>query len=179
MNSAGDGFVAMKVVGLALDPQTQLPIVLLQDTAGTRTFPIWIGILEASAIAALLEKLPLSRPMTHELLRASVEALGGRVERVDITALHEGTFYAVVHLRRGEERFAVDARPSDAIALALQAGAPLFVAEEVLLRARQVEVVGDGVEPPAPVGPLTEEDRARFAELLEQMTPSQFGKYRM
>lgn len=179
--------IEMRVAGLALDPTTQMPIVILRDDSGTHTLPIWIGLVEASAIATFLEKIPLARPMTHDLLRNLLDELGAKVTRVEITELRENTFYALIHLQHQGADRPIDARPSDAVALALRAGAPILVSEEVLAHARKIEVVderGDGATrtdgaPSPQSGPLTDEDRARWVELLEKMAPDQFGKYKM
>jgi len=180
--------IEMRVAGLALDPGTQMPIVILRDDSGEHTLPIWLRLVEASAIAMFLERIPLSRPMTHDLIRNLLGELGASVTRVEITELRENTFYALIHVQhQGVDRL-IDARPSDAVALALRANAPILVSEEVLAHARRVEVIdergegeraalGEGARPMAT--PLTDEDRARWVELFEKMAPDQFGKYKM
>jgi hypothetical protein len=123
--------IPVSVAGLALDPRTESPILLLRDEAGQRVLPIWIGVAEATAIAAKVENIDLPRPMTHDLTQALVDTLGGRIGRVAITSLRESTFYASVYVLLGEVESALDARPSDAVALALRANAPIFVDEQV------------------------------------------------
>ena len=153
----------MTVRGLALDPVTNAPIVILKAEGGTRLLPIWIGLFEANAIALVLENIGTSRPMTHDLLKNLVELLDGRVERAVVDNLRENTFYASVYLlAQGRER-RLDARPSDAIALALRAGAPIFVTRDVLSRAKEVEIVEDLGEP------------EQWRQWLEQIQPADFG----
>lgn len=123
--------IPVSVAGLALDPRTESPILLLRDEAGQRVLPIWIGVAEATAIAAKVENIDLPRPMTHDLTQALVDTLGGRIGRVAITSLRESTFYASVYVLLGDVESALDARPSDAVALALRANAPIFVDEQV------------------------------------------------
>jgi len=151
------------VRGLALDPVTNAPIVILKADGGTRLLPIWIGLFEANAIALVMEQITTARPMTHDLLKNLVELLDARVERAVVDNLKENTFYASVYLlARGEER-RLDARPSDAIALALRAGAPIFVTRDVLSRSREVEVVEDLGEP------------EQWRQWLERIQPADFG----
>ena len=153
----------MTVRGLTLDPVTNAPIVILKADGGTRLLPIWIGLFEANAIALVMEQITTARPMTHDLLKNLVELLDARVERAVVDNLKENTFYASVYLlARGEER-RLDARPSDAIALALRAGAPIFVTRDVLSRSREVEVVEDLGEP------------EQWRQWLERIQPADFG----
>ena len=113
--------IEMTIKGLMLDPITNTPIVILKDKEGDRVLPIWVGLFEANAIALQIENVATPRPMTHDLLRNIITDLDGRVDRIVVSDLKENTFYAVVHLTVRGERVAVDARPSDAIALALRA----------------------------------------------------------
>jgi bifunctional DNase/RNase len=121
----------VQVFGLLLDEATKSPVVLLRAVEGDETLPIQIGFAEASAIAAVLEKVDLPRPMTHDLALSALEAVGARLLRVDVVDLRDGTFYGQVSLQRGRTKASVDCRPSDAIALALRAGVPIFVADAV------------------------------------------------
>ena len=124
--------VEMKIKGLAIDPQTNTPIVLLSDLQDTYTVPIWIGILEASAIATEMEKMELSRPMTHDLLINVLDELKAKVERIVVHDLRDSTFYANIYMRSGEREFVLDARPSDSIALALRAGASIWMENRII-----------------------------------------------
>src|SRR5215470_17077787 len=133
-------WLEMKVKGLALDPLSNMPIIILRDDEEKRSLPIWVGLFEANAIALELEKISTARPLTHDLIKNLLEAVGARVAKVVVNDLRENTFYAVIHLRLGSNEVTVDSRPSDAIALALRVDAPIYVAEEVLGKAESVEV---------------------------------------
>lgn len=133
----------MTVRGLALDPVTSAPIVILKAEGGTRLLPIWIGLFEANAIAIEMEKIVVPRPMTHDLLKNMIELLDARVERMVVDSLQENTFFASIYIRYDERELRLDARPSDAIALALRTGAPIFVTDEVLTRSRSIELAED------------------------------------
>jgi uncharacterized protein len=128
--------IEVRIRGLMMDPATNMPIVVLRDPASDSVMPIWVGIVEANAIAIELEKLSTPRPMTHDLTRNLVHQLNGELERVVITDIKEDTFFAVLWLRQGDDPVMVDARPSDAIALALRFDCPIYVAEHVLQSAR-------------------------------------------
>src|SRR5947199_7645344 len=109
----------VEIKGLMLDPSSNVPIVILRDIGSQLFLPIWIGVFEANAIALRIEGVEPPRPMTHDLLRLTIEQLGASVEKIVISDLRDNTFFALIHLRRGENAIEVDARPSDAIALAL------------------------------------------------------------
>ena len=130
----------MSIKGLRVDPITNMPTIILRETEGERVLPIWIGVFEANAIALQIENVQTPRPMTHDLLKSMIDHLEARVERIVVCALKENTFYATIHLHvaRGE-KVVVDARPSDAIALALRTSSPIFVEEAVIQSARSVE----------------------------------------
>src|SRR5438309_1931660 len=119
-------FLEMKVKGLALDPLSNMPMIILRDEEEKRSLPIWVGLFEANAIALELEKISTPRPMTHDLIKNILESLDARVQKVVVNDLRENTFYAVLYLRLGSADITVDSRPSDAIALALRVGAPFF-----------------------------------------------------
>lgn len=125
--------VEMELVGVRVELPTNTPIVLLREASGERRMlPIFIGPPEATAIAFALEKVETPRPMTHDLLKDVLDALGVVVERVVVTELQESTFYAELHLRRGEEALKISSRPSDAIALAARTGTAIYAEEQVL-----------------------------------------------
>ena len=149
-----------------MDPVTNMPILVLRDEAGERTLPIWIGMFEAHAVALQLENSTSARPMTHDLLKHMIEALGGTVTEVHITDVREGTFYALIYLNANGDQVAVDSRPSDALALALRTRAPVYVAEHVLADTRPLE---------AP----TSQDTERLQHWLESLDPDEMGKYKM
>jgi len=154
----------MKVSGIALDPFTNSPIVILKDETNERTLPIWIGFMEASSIAMELEKTPRTRPITHDLVKNLIEKLGFLVSKIEVTDLLNDTFYACMHLKKDSEEYILDARPSDAIAIALRTDAPIFVNEEVINKSKSIEI---------------DEDKEKLEKLLEQMPESNFGKYKM
>jgi hypothetical protein len=157
----------MVVQGLTMDPASNSPILILKEHEGKRSLPIWIGLLEATAIASELEKVTFSRPMTHDLLRNALSALGHSVAKVEVTELKENTFYALIYLLGPQGEKAMDSRPSDAIALALRADAPIFVADQVL---EQAGATGKGEH---------EDAEEKWKDLLERMDPEDFGKYKM
>jgi bifunctional DNase/RNase len=163
-------FVEMKVRGLALDPLSNLPIIILRDEEDKRSLPIWIGIYEANAIALELEKIETPRPMTHDLIKSILETIEARVVKVMVTDLKESTFYAVLHLQLGGSEYTVDSRPSDAIALALRVGAPIFVDEEVVRKAKNLEGGKEGE-------PVKADDPDRLREWLQNIKPEDFEKF--
>src|SRR5262249_32373236 len=120
-----EGSILMSVGGLTLDPVTKTPIVILKDPENKLNLPIWIGLLEATAIATELEGIRMARPMTHDLLRSIIDELGGAISCIEITDLRDNTYYAVIHLRVGSEERTIDSRPSDAISLALRTKSPI------------------------------------------------------
>ena len=159
--------IEMTIKGLMVDPVTNMPIVILKDKDGDRVLPIWVGIFEANAIALQIENIATARPMTHDLLRNIITGLDGQVDRVVVSDLKENTFFAVIHLTVHGERMAVDARPSDAIALALRARAPILVEETVIDSAKTLDL---GAEPA---------DSDRLQRWLESLDPDEMGKYKM
>ncbi len=164
-------WVEMKVRGLALDPLSNMPIIILRDEEDKRSLPIWVGIFEANAIALELEKIATPRPMTHDLIKNILEALDAKVAKVVVNDLKENTFFATIHLQVGDSEVTVDSRPSDAIALALRVSAPIFVEEEVVRKAKSVEVVK---ETEVGSGP---EDPQKIKEWLDSIKPADFGKF--
>jgi bifunctional DNase/RNase len=124
---AGGDEVAVRVEGIALDDEADAPVVILVETDGERRLPIWIGLPEAHSIAAHLDDRPAPRPNTHDLAKRLIEGLDGNVRRIVVTDLRDGIYYARIELEHDGHSVAVDARPSDAIAIGLRLGAPLFV----------------------------------------------------
>ena len=133
--SVSAGLVEMNIKGLMVDPITNMPIIILRDRDGQKVLPIWVGVFEANAIALQIENIQTPRPMTHDLLRNIIQDLQATVEKVVVCDLKENTFYAMIHLRTAAGPVAIDARPSDAIALAVRAGVPIFATDSVLDRA--------------------------------------------
>ncbi|MBA3440593.1 MAG: bifunctional nuclease family protein [Pyrinomonadaceae bacterium] len=129
--------IEVKIRGLMMDPNSGTPIIILKDVHSETILPIWVGAYEANAIALEIEKMASQRPMTHDLLRNMIVQMGVRVERVVVTELRDNTFFAVIEMRASDgEALMLDARPSDAIALALRADCPIFVNEEVIRASR-------------------------------------------
>ena len=163
-------WVEMKVKQLALDPVSNLPVLILSDPQEKRSFPIWVGMAEANAIALELERVPTARPMTHDLIKNILETIEARVVKVMVTDLKENTFYAVLHLQVGPTEYTVDSRPSDAIALALRVGAPIYVDEDVVRKAKNLEVGKEGE-------PVKADDPDRLREWLQNIKPEDFEKF--
>lgn len=158
--------IEMAVKGLMVDPLTNLPIIILRDDAQERVLPIWVGPVEANAIALQIENVATQRPMTHDLLRQLIEELGGQLTRAIIHDLKDSTFFAYLEIQQGEERLMVDARPSDALALALRAKVPIFVNEQVFDHVKAVDFVPQQV------------DQERLQRWLESLDPDDLG-YKM
>ena len=159
--------VEMKIRGLMVDPSTQQPIVILKDAKGDMVLPIWVGLFEASAIALEVEKATTPRPMTHDLLRNLIHGLNARVDRVVVSELRDDTFFAVIWLEQDGEMVTIDARPSDALALALRSDCPIFVDESVLRTAKVI---------PSPADQATPEDLKNW---LENLNDDDLGRYKM
>ena len=162
----------MKVKQLALDPLSNMPMIVLRDEDERHSLPIWVGLPEANAIALELEKIPTARPLTHDLIKNILQSVDARVAKIVVNDLRDNTFYAVIHLRVGSTEVTVDSRPSDAIALALRVDAPIFVEEEVLTKAESVEVK----VAKEPEGSVKPDDPARIKEWLESIKPGDFDK---
>jgi bifunctional DNase/RNase len=159
--------IEMMIKGLMVDPVNNTPIVILRDKDGQRVLPIWVGIFEANAIALQIENLPTPRPMTHDLLRDVIHDLGATVDRVVICDLQEQTFFALIHLSTPAGAVAVDARPSDAIALALRTRAAIYVEESVIASAKTLDFAPEQADPD------------RLHQWLESLDPDELGKYKM
>jgi hypothetical protein len=159
--------IEMTLKGLMVDPITNMPIVILRDREGQKVLPIWVGIFEANAIALQIENIPTPRPMTHDLLRNVIEDLKATVQKVVVCDLQENTFYALIYLSRNGDTMAIDARPSDAIALALRTRAPIFVEDTVIDHAKTVDFASE------------QADSDRLHKWLESLDPDDLGKYKM
>ena len=155
----------VKVRGLLVDPTTNSPIVLLKDVKSEAMLPIWVGPFEANSIATEIEKVAPQRPMTHDLLRNAIRQLGGAVERVTVTELRDNTFYALIEIRVRDEVVLVDARPSDAIALALRVDCPIFIRDEVMETSRL-----DETSPVAEADAAYAEEEVEWPEEIEDIS---------
>ena len=161
--------IEMSIKGLMVDPITNMPIVILRDKDGQRVLPIWVGIFEANAIALQIENIATPRPMTHDLLRNVIHDLKAEVKKIVVCDLQENTFYALIYLAIDGhgELVAIDARPSDAIALALRTRAPIFVEDSVIDHAKTVDFTSEKT------------DADRLHKWLESLDPDDLGKYKM
>jgi bifunctional DNase/RNase len=159
--------IEMTIKGLMVDPITNMPIIVLRDEAGQRILPIWVGVFEANAIALQIENVQTPRPMTHDLLKNVIEDLQAHVQRIVVCALKENTFYAEIYLSGSRGEVTIDARPSDAIALALRTQSPIFVEEAVIEGATNVEASRDSA------------DVGRLRKWLEGLSEDELGKYKM
>ncbi len=163
-------FRQMKVTGLVMDPHSNTPILVLKDVKDETTLPIWIGLLEATAIATELENIQFPRPMTHDLIRTFFDHLSVSVEKIEVCDLRNNTYYALIYIRSGENVSPIDSRPSDAIAIALRTKAPIYVKDEVITK----YLKSDEAKPS-----FDEKNKEQWAEMLDKLDPSDFSKYKM
>ena len=159
--------IEMTIKGLMVDPITNMPIVILRDKDGQKVLPIWVGVFEANAIALQIENVTPQRPMTHDLLNNVIHDLKADIQKIVVSDLKENTFYALIYVEIGGEVTAIDARPSDAIALALRARAPIFVEDKVIDHAKTVDLTPE------------KGDADRLQKWLENLDADQMGKYKM
>ncbi|MCA9773253.1 MAG: bifunctional nuclease family protein [Myxococcales bacterium] len=176
-----EDLVLVEIHGIAWDPVSKSPIVVLRDPEGGADLPIWIGLMEAAAISSELEKVSPPRPMTHDLLNHVIGALGAEVSRVAVTTLVENTFFATITLRISSGSIEIDARPSDSIALAVRTGSPIYVAREILERARIEEKPAGDAPDEAPQKPIDVSgmNREEIDAFLRGLPIKDFGKYKM
>ena len=161
----------MKVSGLTIDQTSNSPIVILKSVQGEHALPIWIGILEATAIATELEKVRFARPMTHDLFKNFIDMLKINVSKVEVCDLRDNTFFAQIYFSFDDQSYNMDARPSDAIALALRAGCPIFVDDAVLQKSKRLDGEPEAWD--------KSEKGMKWKEYLEKLSPEDFGKYKM
>ena len=161
----------VKVSGITIDPTSNAPIVILKGVNIDQALPIWIGILEATAIATELENVRLSRPMTHDLFKNFLDTLKINITKVEVCDLRDNTFYARIHFKMKDEAYNIDARPSDAIALALRADCPIFVDDKVLEKSGTLDGEPEAMD--------TSDEGKKWKEYLEKLSPEDFGKYKM
>jgi uncharacterized protein len=161
----------MKITGITVDPFTNTPIVILKDLEEKDVLPIWIGLLEASSIATAMENIQTPRPMTHDLVKSILESLGVKVVKIEVNDLKDNTYYALIHLEIDGRRLTIDSRPSDAIAIALRTGAAVFVEESVIKKSSKVDLSQQGEK--------VVNEAGDWEEILENLGPDDFGKYKM
>ncbi len=158
----------VSIAGLTMDPNSNTPIIILKTEDGEHAVPIWIGLLEATSIASALQNVQFDRPMTHDLFKNFTEKLNIEVSKIEVCDLKDNTFYARIYFLSADGQFDMDARPSDAIAIALRFGAPIYVDQVVIeksgLPAGEAEAVDKS------------EEGKKWAEYLENLSPEDFGK---
>ena len=164
-------YTPMVISGLTVDPMTNSPIVILREINGNGTLPIWIGLLEATAIASELEGIKFSRPMTHDLLKNMMDMVHIEVSKIEVCDLRDNTYYARINFEFGGKKMSIDARPSDAIALSLRLDTPIFVSEDVINRSTQIDLKS--------VAQDKTEKGKEWQEILENLDPDDFGKFKM
>jgi bifunctional DNase/RNase len=157
----------MVISRLALDSSTKNPIVILKEVDGERSLPIWIGLLEANAIVSELEGVTFSRPMTHDLLKNMMDMLGIEVRSVEVSDLKNDTYYALIHIIHNGREISIDARPSDALALSLRCGAPIFASEDAIDKSTRIDLQGEPED--------TSDEGKRWLDILEKINPDDFG----
>lgn len=156
----------MAIGGLGFDPRNLSPVVLLKDQEELNFLPIWIGVFEAASIAMVLQGITPPRPMTHDLLKNTIDNLHGKVDRIVITDVKEGTFFSSIEVTdSANKKIAIDARPSDSIALSLRVDAPIFVSEQVMMQAKLVNAERDA------------EEAQKFKQFIENLKPEDFTRF--
>ncbi len=159
--------VEMKIRGLMMDPVSNMPIVILRDVGGNAILPIWVGTYEANAIALEIEKVATPRPMTHDLIRTLLMGLEAGVRKVVVSELRDDTFYAVIWLEREGQLISIDARPSDALAIALRVDCPIYVEDSVLSSSKAASSVSDRI------------NNDELRRWLEGLGDEDLGRYKM
>lgn len=171
--------VEVFVSRLGLDSATSSYVVILQEKGGQRLLPIWIGQPEAESIVTQMNNIKRERPMTHDLCKSLILGLGGALKRVQITRVQKNTYFAELHIHRGETVIHVDARPSDSIAIALRLSAPIYAPESLLtaVAAEEEDASDDGVPDLAAASEEAKLDAEQLKEYLESLRPEDFGKF--
>lgn len=159
------------IAGMTMDPATNTPIIILKTEEGDQTVPIWIGLLEATSIASALQNVKFDRPMTHDLFKNFVETQGITVSSIEVCDLQDNTFYARINFLSQDQSFSMDARPSDAIGIALRFEAPIFIDQDVIAKARPFEADAEAAD--------DSEEGRKWKEYLENLSPEDFGKYKV
>jgi len=159
------------IAGLTMDPASNTPIIILKSEKDEHAIPIWIGLLEATAIASALQKLDFDRPMTHDLFKNVADRFNADVIRIEVCDLKENTFFARIYFKSGDMAFDIDARPSDAIAIALRFGAPIYVDDKVVQSSKRGEAQPEVLD--------ESEEGKKWADYLKNLSPEDFGKYKV
>ena len=161
----------VSIAGLTMDPASNTPIIILKSEENEQAIPIWIGLLEATSIASALQHIKYERPMTHDLFKNFTELLDISVDKVEVCDLRENTFYARIYFVSEKSNFDMDARPSDAIALALRYDAPIFVEDSVMKKSKMPDGEMEVMD--------TSEEGKKWADYLENLSPEDFGKFKV
>lgn len=161
----------VNVASMAIDPTSNTPILILKSVKGDQAVPIWIGLLEATSIASALRDIKFDRPMTHDLFKNFIDNLEMEVSKVEVCDLKDNTFYARIYFVSKDKSFDMDARPSDAIAIALRFGAPIYVDDKIFDQSQMVEGDYEVLN--------KSEDGKKWADYLENLSPEDFGKYKV
>ena len=161
----------VSIAGLTMDPTSNTPIIILKLISGDQAIPIWIGLLEATSIASALQDIKFDRPMTHDLFKNFVENIKMEVSKVEVCDIQDNTFYAKIYFISKENSFSIDARPSDAIAIALRFQAPIYVDDKVLEKSQMVDADPEIL--------IKSKEGEKWAEYLEKLSPEDFGKYKV
>ena len=161
----------VNIAGMTMDPASNTPIIILKSVEDDQAIPIWIGLLEATSIASALQNIKYDRPMTHDLFKNFIENMNIEVSKIEVCDLKDNTYYAKIHFISEEETFTMDSRPSDAIAIALRFQAPIYVDDKIIEKSQQLEgelEVSD-----------TSEEGKKWADYLKNLSPEDFGKYKV
>jgi len=161
----------VNIASMAIDPTSNTPIIILKSVKGDQAVPIWIGLLEATSIASALRDIKFDRPMTHDLFKNFINNLEMVVSKVEVCDLKDNTFYAKIYFVSKDKSFDMDARPSDAIAIALRFGAPIYVDDKIFDQSQMVEGDYEVLN--------KSEDGKKWADYLENLSPEDFGKYKV
>jgi len=162
----------VSIAAMAMDTASNTPVITLKSEEDGQTISIWVGLLEATAIASVLQRIRFERPMTHDLFKNFTELLNFKVSRVEICDLKDNTFYSRIYFTSEDRTLSLDARPSDAIAIALRYGAPMYVDNDVIIKSKTDEKIpGEAVD--------KSEEGKKWAEYLENLPPEEFGKYKV
>jgi bifunctional DNase/RNase len=161
----------VSIAGLTMDPASNTPIIILKSEDNNQAIPIWIGLLEATSIASALQNIKYERPMTHDLFKNFTEMLNISVAKVEVCDLRDNTFFARIYFVSEKKNFDMDARPSDAIALALRYDAPIFVEDSVMQKSKMPDGEMEVMD--------TSEEGQKWADYLENLSPEDFGKFKV
>jgi len=161
----------VSIAGMTMDPTSNTPIIILKSEDGDQAIPIWIGLLEATSIASALKNIKFDRPMTHDLFKNLIESLDMEVSKVEVCDLKDNTFFAKIYFTSQEKNFSMDARPSDAIAIALRFRAPIYVDDKIIEKSQMIEADYEMLN--------KSEEGKKWAEYLENLSPEDFGKYKV